>query len=431
MKTDIIPYQKMTAEAILYKENDPLLRYAIYKAYKYRCAYTGKFLYDYSSMHLDHIIPQNTAPEVLQEKIRKYHLADDFTIDSLENILPTKSLHNNSQKNRHPFSEPAERFFLEYAQRGKWKIEREYKILKKQFELSKLKVFAEAQLVEFNLLPPEVYKASRKVKNSLSIHNHFCRSTENIALNGFLPSKLKEEGSCVISFCNRTIMITLDHKSILQLINKLETYSLNDIILRGHSYQNTKTFVVLGNNAVHLENAVYEELLDILQDYLKVYSEEYSKFQKYIGAENFSFYKDTNDYMLLETSRENWRKLIQYARKFDTEQGTTSEYCFNSNDHHLLAISAQNNIKFRLLPANSIKNEDSFLFPDDQLCILWEIPDTGSRKAIETGDVWTAQQTYEWLQKLLQQFTDESPDADQAVPGKQRFFRKMLDFFFK
>lgn len=144
----------MTAEAILYKENDPLLRYAIYKAYKYRCAYTGKFLYDYSSMHLDHIIPQNTAPEVLQEKIRKYHLADDFTIDSLENILPTKSLHNNSQKNRHPFSEPAERFFLEYAQRGKWKIEREYKILKKQFELSKLKVFAEAQLVEFNLLPP-------------------------------------------------------------------------------------------------------------------------------------------------------------------------------------------------------------------------------------------------------------------------------------
>lgn len=57
MKTDIIPYQKMTAEAILYKENDPLLRYAIYKAYKYRCAYTGKFLYDYSSMHLDHIIP--------------------------------------------------------------------------------------------------------------------------------------------------------------------------------------------------------------------------------------------------------------------------------------------------------------------------------------------------------------------------------------
>ncbi len=43
-------------------------------------------------------------------------------------------------------------------------------------------------------------------------------------------------------------MITLDHKTILQLINKLETYSLNDIILRGHSYQNTKTFVVLGNN---------------------------------------------------------------------------------------------------------------------------------------------------------------------------------------
>lgn len=134
---------------------------------------------------------------------------------------------------------------------------------------------------------------------------------------------------------------------------------------------------------------------------------------------------------------EGWRIYREYLERMqglrgnqiNTWNGQWLAHYFS--DHHLLAISAQNNIKFRLLPANSIKNEDSFLFPDDQLCILWEIPDTGSRKAIETGDVWTAQQTYEWLQKLLQQFTDESPDADQAVPGKQRFFRKMLDFFFK
>lgn len=117
-------------KSIAFKHNDPLLKYAIYKAHNYRCAYTGKFLYDYSSINFDHIIPQDTTSEILQEKIKKYHLSKDFTIDSLENILPTKPYHNNNQKNRFPFSESTERFFIELAQRKKWEIEKEYKILK-------------------------------------------------------------------------------------------------------------------------------------------------------------------------------------------------------------------------------------------------------------------------------------------------------------
>lgn len=89
-------------ELPLFKQNDPLMKYAIYKADNYQCAYTGKFLYDYSSTNFDHIIPQETSPEILQEKIRKYQLSENFTIDSLENILPTKPFHNNNQKNRFP-----------------------------------------------------------------------------------------------------------------------------------------------------------------------------------------------------------------------------------------------------------------------------------------------------------------------------------------
>lgn len=417
-------------ELILFKQNDPLLRYAIYKAHNYRCAYTGKFLYDYSSINFDHIIPQDTTSEILQEKIRKYHLSEDFTIDSLENILPTKPYHNNNQKNRFPFSEPTERFFIEFAQRKKWEIEKEYKILKKQFTRSKLKVFAETQLQEFNLLPPETYTESRQVIQSLPFNNHFWRSTKNMALNGFLPSKYSETGNCVISFSNRTIMITLDHHIILQIIRKMNTFSLNDIILRGHSYGNTKSFIVLGNNAIHLENTEYEELIEILHDYFKVYTEEYNKFKQYVGVENFPLYRNTDDYILLETNRENWRKLIRYSEIYDLDHGNSSDYCFNYNGRHILALSPNNNIKFHLLPASSIQNQDSFLYPDDQLCILWELPDAESRKAIETGDVWTAQQTYEWLKKMLEQLTNE--DAPDSTPPKaQGIFRKLFTRIFK
>lgn len=85
----------------------------------------------------------------------------------------------------------------------------------------------------------------------------------------------------------------------------MNTFSLNDIILRGHSYGNTKSFIVLGNNAVHLENTEYEELIEILHDYFKVYTEEYNKFKQYVGVENFPLYGDTDNYILLETNREN------------------------------------------------------------------------------------------------------------------------------
>lgn len=226
-------------------------------------------------------------------------------------------------------------------------------------------------------------------------------------------------------------MITLDDHNILQIIHKLDTSSLKDIILRGHSYGNTKSFIVLGNNAVHLKNAVYKELIEILQDYFKVYAEEYNKFIKYVGAENFSLYKNTNDYVLLETNRKNWHELIRYSQEYDLDQGNSPEYCFNYNGQNILALSVNNNIKFRLLPASSIHNEDSFLYPDNQLCILWELPDGESRQAIETGDVWTAQQTYEWLNKMLEQFTLDNNTPDSTSSKRQGIFRKFLTHIFK
>ncbi|MDE6878072.1 MAG: hypothetical protein K2P54_02950 [Odoribacter sp.] len=417
-------------KSIAFKHNDPLLKYAIYKTHNYRCAYTGKFLYDYSSINFDHIIPQDTTSEILQEKIKKYHLSKDFTIDSLENILPTKPYHNNNQKNRFPFSESTKRFFIELAQRKKWEIEKEYKILKKQFVLSKFKIFAETQLLEFNLFPPERYTKKRQIINSLPFGNHFWRSTQNIALNGFLPSPLKESGSCVISFANRTIMITLDHHNILQIINKTNTFSLNDIILRGYSSENKKSFIVLGNNAVHLENTEYEELVEILQDYLRAYRKAFHKFKEYVGVEDFSLYKNTDDYILLVTNRENWRKLIQYTKIYDLNQGNTPEYCFNYNGQNILALSPNNNIKFRLLPASSIQEQTSFLYPDNQVCILWELPDTESRKAITSGDVWTAQQTYEWLKRMLELFAKENASAS-TNPTPPNLFLKFFTHIFK
>ena len=225
-------------------------------------------------------------------------------------------------------------------------------------------------------------------------------------------------------------MITLDHYNILQIIHKMNTFSLNDIVLRGHSQGNTKLFIVLGNNAVHLENAEYEELIEILQNYLKVYTEAYDKFKQYVGVETFPLYRNTDDYILLETNRENWRKLIRYSEKYDLDHGNFPEYCFNYNGQNILALSPKNNIKFHLLPASSIQNQDSFLYPDDQLCILWELPNMESRKAIETGEVWTAQQTYEWLKKMLEQFANDATLAPTPLKS-QSIFRKFFIYIFK
>ena len=86
------------------------LRLAIYEAYQGRCFYTGEPV-AYIDFEVDHIIPESLASEI--ERIKKrLGLGDDFQINSVENLVPSKP-GINLRKNGKLFSDNTLLLYLE------------------------------------------------------------------------------------------------------------------------------------------------------------------------------------------------------------------------------------------------------------------------------------------------------------------------------
>jgi len=73
------------------------LRYAIWLAYSKQDIYSGKLIENFNDLEIDHIIPKSIDENILKEKISKYSLGKEFTIDSIENLVPTFKIHNRQK----------------------------------------------------------------------------------------------------------------------------------------------------------------------------------------------------------------------------------------------------------------------------------------------------------------------------------------------
>ena len=93
-----------------------VLRLAIYDAYKGKCFYTGEPV-AYIDFEVDHIIPESLASEIESIKIR-LGLGDDFHINSVENLVPSKP-GINLRKNGELFSDNTLLLYLEQTKAKK------------------------------------------------------------------------------------------------------------------------------------------------------------------------------------------------------------------------------------------------------------------------------------------------------------------------
>lgn len=92
------------------------LRLAIYEAYQGKCFYTGKPV-SYIDFEVDHIIPESLVSEM--ENIKKrLGLGDDFCINSVENLVPSKP-GINLRKNGELFSDNTLLLYLEQTKAKK------------------------------------------------------------------------------------------------------------------------------------------------------------------------------------------------------------------------------------------------------------------------------------------------------------------------
>ena len=108
---------------------DNLLRLAIYDAYRGLCFYTGEPV-AYQDFEVDHIIPESCVSEVKQIK-KRLKLGDDFHINSIENLVPSRP-GINLNKNNLIFSDNTLLFYFEKTKAKKARVIELYENYKNQ-----------------------------------------------------------------------------------------------------------------------------------------------------------------------------------------------------------------------------------------------------------------------------------------------------------
>ncbi|GEM_PF-5682263 len=249
------------------------------------------------------------------------------------------------------------------------------------------------------------YKKERKitVMNQYAYPNYYHYADTEIMIDGHLPTKFEEKGSCNITFANLKTMITLSHCHIMALIQRRKNTTLKNLLSRGSTYGNTKQFTCIETTSVHLDNNVFDLLEIMLSDFLNEYEKQYAVFERFMEVEDFERIENSDQYQLLEIDRLSWKKLLEHSEKFDSYRGEGPDYCFSHTGRSLIAVDKTHScVKFYLLPDYS-KNYSarSFLYPDDNISILWKLPSMSERNKMQYGAVWSARETHDWIRRVL------------------------------
>lgn len=74
-------------------------RAAIWEAHNKRCPYTGDLI-GFAELEIDHVVPVTIAPDELARLKRDKIIGDDFDLNGLGNLLPTKRFPNGTKSDR-------------------------------------------------------------------------------------------------------------------------------------------------------------------------------------------------------------------------------------------------------------------------------------------------------------------------------------------
>ncbi len=403
------------------------IRYALWMAHNKRCVYTGNLIANYSNLEIDHIIPKSLT----KDKFAKHGLSNDYDIEnSFDNLLPTTRGINSFLKRNRPFSLNTEKFFREIALKAIPRVENErikFRNLLKKNE--KEAISNHKKQYEFAFTESEKFETKYEFTNreDFYLSNHYWNSKNSIAINAHIPSKYEEYGNCVISIKSLDTMISLNHQEIIELIEQKNEQDISMVLKRGESYNNTKTFTVIYTNAVHLPNTIFNDLMIMLDHFLTVYEENQTRFIDKIQAGDLKKSSTHEGFELMIINRNLWKRLLDYSRKYDIDNGDSPDFFFSYNGSYLIALDeTRSHIRFTITPA-STENDwyNSFQYPDNEVKLIWNTPSIQDLSRIENGSVWTAKQVFDWLTSTIKLLSLE--DA-KKIKNKSRFISSIMKF---
>lgn len=206
------------------------VRYALWQAYKKKCAICGEPI-SYMQLQIDHIIAESIEKnhDEFNRALIKYDLDEDFKLNSLYNLRPACG-YCNREKSYHEAPEEITAKLLRKAENNISNVNRE---IQRYLDESKyaLKIETMRNAVVSGKIKVEEY--IDQVNNFVSDYGNEYIEYKNdytnfrsikyisVSLDGYLPRLNEPEGNCVFTFNSfyiRGMNVTLTHNEILQTL---------------------------------------------------------------------------------------------------------------------------------------------------------------------------------------------------------------------
>ncbi|NJM74981.1 MAG: hypothetical protein HC852_03395 [Acaryochloridaceae cyanobacterium RU_4_10] len=297
-------------------KSNPFVRQAIWECHNGLCFYTQKPV-ALMDMQIDHILPES----IKREKLEEYGLDQDFTLNSLENYVPSCRWANREKSN---IVLPHTDLALKTAKRLAPEIRRKINILIQNidFELVNQQsnlTFQVADKKRKNYTMNLRMKKKNLMKNitymitkSLDYILHITTEKKTVLLSAFLPRFSDSgKGSCLIVFKTlriRNCAITLGHEEILDILcsgrNTSPDLNLRKfIVCQDHHNQNIY-YVQLGNVRFPLESETLQVLLEIVDDFANIYLNYLIDIDKHSASQLFQPSNYKNGFRLFKVKKD-------------------------------------------------------------------------------------------------------------------------------
>ncbi|KAB2489637.1 HNH endonuclease [Priestia endophytica] len=397
-------------------KSKPEIRYALWQAYKRKCAICGKPI-EYTNLHVDHILAESLEKnsEELNKVLKKYKLTNNFDINSLYNLRPACS-YCNIQKSNHESPKEITYRLLRKAKNKIKDIERGIKQFKEDAAYA-LKVEAMRGLVANGELKIEEYidqvnnfiadygqdyiEIDNKLNNFRLIKQH------SVMLEGNLPTLNDPEGNCLFTFNSfyiRGVQISLSHKEILQVLYKGVKTSFK-LLMRPYivdKLDENNFLIQLGGCRFNLNASETNHLCNVIDKFIYEYLNALKKIEKTLQSEEFIPVNDEKlKYKLIKINKNIWKLMLEFAQEHDNYHGEGYWHIFDSSGRNMLKIynklpTDRYNSGFHCFIHSLVEDSHSWEPSNDVWLVWWYI---GEDEEFGIRTYWTVQQTYNWLTK--------------------------------
>lgn len=381
-------------------------------AHSKRCPYCSEII-RWPELECEHIIPQSLEGDrpKLEGLLRDLGLASNYSLDSLDNLLPAHRRCNQQKSNHAELG-----YLIHFRSLARRKLERVQALLEeeKQLDVADEGLVSISHSVDAGALDPEqVYDSITRSVNpfphvSNMETNPIQLSRSRVLLHCHLPTVAEPEGHLTVTFRHvelRSMQLNIGHEEIVRILFRSlgapPSPRFRSFISK-HDKQTGKFLMELVGATFPLSEEEMSQFCECVDLLGPLYLGAFRQIEEAISATNFEMFA-AGEYRLQRIPRKLWALMLKYAYEHDLAKGTSEWHVFDANNGNLRLIwRTKEEWGYRAMIYPEREGEaHSLAKPDDQAWLCWSLADNKLFQQAKHTRLWDVTESHAFVASMV------------------------------